>query len=219
MRNKIPINFGLGRLPSSDERDRSFMIKKSLTTRTSRYWNAEGWWGNQKSESSCVGFSWAHWIEDGPVVHGGIAPIVDPTFIYNEAQLVDEWEGNSYDGTSVRAGAKVLQGLGRITEYQWAFDVSTLINAILTKSPVVVGTDWFEEMFYPNEKYLIKVSGELVGGHAYVLNGVSTKTKLFRIKNSWGRDWGNRGHAYISFADMEMLIDRDGEICIGTEAK
>jgi C1A family cysteine protease len=58
-----------------------------------------------------------------------------------------------------------------------------------------------------------------MGGHAYVINGVNTKTQLFRIKNSWGRNWGQKGRAFISFSDMTRLIREGGEICLGTENK
>lgn len=168
---------------------------------------------------NCVGYSWAHWLEDGPVTQKGPPPIVHPDLIYHEAQKVDEWEGEGYEGTSVRAGAKVLQSLGFISEYNWAWDLETLVQSILTVGPVVVGTHWYSDMFYPNTSGVIKVGGELMGGHAYVINGVNKKTKLLRLKNSWGSTWGRRGHGYISFDDMKRLISENGEVCLGVEVK
>ena len=56
-----------------------------------------------------------------------------------------------------------------------------------------------------------------MGGHAYVINGIDTKKQLFRIKNSWGRNWGVKGSAYISFANMQRLIRENGEICLAVE--
>ena len=72
-------------------------------------------------------------------------------------------------------------------------------------------------MFFPSKSGLIKLGGRLSGGHAYVINGVDTKTKLFRIKNSWGINWGQQGHAFISFTDMTRLIKERGEICLAIE--
>jgi aminopeptidase C len=72
-------------------------------------------------------------------------------------------------------------------------------------------------MFFPNKNGLIRLSGHIAGGHAYVINGVNTITKQFRIKNSWGKAWGVSGHAYISFSDMKRLIIERGEICLAIE--
>lgn len=222
MEQEINKNFGLGRFVSPDDRDKKFLIKPLLQAaekpkKTSRYWNANGWWGDQGSNPHCVGFSWTHWVEDGPVTHKGNAPIVHPGQLYREAQKVDEWRGENYDGTSVRAGAKVLQSKGLIDSYYWAWDVETLANSILTLGPSVVGTNWYYDMFFPDEKGIVKVGGAIAGGHAYLINGVNIKTKMFRIKNSWGKEWGKGGHAYISFDDMAKLIREQGEVCLAIE--
>ena len=220
MKKFNPESLGLGRLPSADERDKNFLMKALLPkviTITSKYWDDRGWWGNQGSTPQCVGYSLSHWLENSPITHTSTPPVVNPTDIYKQAQLIDDWPGTDYDGTSVRAGAKVLQGMGFISSYVWAFDLATTIDAVLTKGPVVVGTNWYNDMFWPNSEGLIKVGGANAGGHAYLINGVNTKTKLFRIKNSWGQSWGIKGRAWISFSDMERLIHEDGEVLLGVE--
>ena len=184
---------------------------------TSKYWDDNVWWGNQGNTPMCVGYAWAHWIADGPVTHTGVQPPIAPNLIYYEAQKVDEWPGENYDGTSVRGGAKYLTNSGKVGNYYWAYDVQTLINTILQLGPVVVGTNWYYNMFYPNLNGVISIGGSLAGGHAYVLNGVDTVNKLFRIKNSWGQSWGKSGHAFISFTDMTRLINERGEICLAIE--
>ena len=213
----------LGRQMSIDIRDRNYLIKDKVKVTpkkiTSKYWADNEWWGDQGKTPQCVGYAWAHWIEDGPVTHGGIAPIISPTLIYNEAQKIDEWPGENYDGTSVRAGAKYLKNTNKINSYYWAYDINTLINTVLNIGPVVVGTYWYLRMFYPDRSGLIRIGGPIVGGHAYVINGIDTNKKLFRIKNSWGRRWGINGSAYISFNDMSRLIMMNGEICLASENK
>lgn len=221
----------LGRTYIEDERDKKYLInnhlnlliqsKNNLTNPrlkiTSKYWDDNGWWGDQKNTPHCVGYSWAHWVDDGPIKHLGQKPFVNPTIIYENAQKLDQWPGENYSGTSVRGGVKYLQKIGRVKNYYWAYDVNTLITTVLNIGPVVVGTNWYKGMFYPDKNGLIKISGPIMGGHAYVINGVDIVKKQFRLKNSWGRKWGKSGSAFISFNDMSKLISEYGEICLATE--
>jgi hypothetical protein len=189
----------------------------TVGTLTSKYWDDNSWWGDQGNTPECVGYAWAHWIADGPITHSGVQPPISPDLIYHQAQLVDEWPGTNYDGTSVRGGAKYLNNSGKIGNYYWAYDVPTMVTTLLTIGPVVIGSNWYNNMFYPNSNGLISIGGGIAGGHAYVINGVDTVTRLFRIKNSWGQSWGKQGHAFISFDDMTRLINENGEICLAIE--
>lgn len=214
---------GLGRIHAPDERDGRFSVSLLQPTAapgvTYRYWNANGWWGNQGATPQCVAYSWLHWLEDGPVTQPGRGPIVLPSELYKAAQKVDEWPGEDYDGTSVRAGAKVLQSRGFIGAYHWATSVLEIVNTVLSLGPMVVGTNWYTTMFDPDDAGVIEVGGSVAGGHAWLIDGVNTNRELFRMKNSWGRAWGNRGMALISFEDMDRLLREDGEACVATEIK
>ena len=221
--DKKKVDSGLGREISKDKRDLNYLISNHIPLTappiTQRYWDDSVWAGNQGNTPQCVGYAWAHWIEDGPVLHVGSHPVVNPSTIYTEAQKVDEWTGENYDGTSVRGGAKYLRTAGKISSYLWAFDLTTMVNTVLTTGPVVVGTNWYYNMFYPDRNGLIRIGGRLAGGHAYEVNGVDKVKQQFRIKNSWGKSWGVQGHAYISFNDMSRLIRENGEVCLATEVR
>jgi hypothetical protein len=92
-----------------------------------------------------------------------------------------------------------------------------VIQAVLELGPVVVGTDWYTDMYTPNENNFIRARGRRVGGHAYVLNGVNTYQGVFKMKNSWGLEWGDEGHAWLSFSDFRVLLKQDGEVCLAGE--
>lgn len=216
--------FSMGRLYHRDERDDDYPVAPLLaskrSTLTEKFWFSDGWWGDQGHTPHCVAFSWAHFLHDGPRV-GSILRnkrLVNTDDLYCEAQKHDPWPGDCetplYDGTSVRAGAKVLQDWGYIEEYRWASNADEVAQAILVQGPVIVGTIWKTDMFYPNAQGIVSATGGSSGGHAYVLNGVDMQTGLFRIKNSWGRYWGKGGHALISMDDMDALIKDYGEACI-----
>lgn len=161
---------------------------------------------------NCVGHGWAHWLHSSP-----FRQYLDPRGIYHLAQFVDEWNGENYEGTSVRAGAKVLAELGAIGSYKWTWQASTVARHILTVSPVVIGVEWYEGMAEPADDGVMNVTGELLGGHCVCLVGYSSRTNQFKVKNSWGTGWGKGGYGYLYLTDLQHLLDRDGEACVGFE--
>jgi hypothetical protein len=215
---------GLGRRWTPDWNDLKFLASAVLPRTSaieSRYWDDDYWWGDQGETSECVGYSLTHWLEDAPVLHDRpIPPVVQPNYVYTEAQLIDEWpDDEPYDGTSVRAGASVLQRLGYISEFRWAMTAQEVAVAVLEVGPVVVGTVWTYDMFTPDGAGVIRPTGQSVGGHAYLLNGYNTRSGYFRIKNSWGRGWGENGHAYLHIDDLQRLLEADGEACLALEQR
>lgn len=219
-------NYGLGRIEKYDPRDANYPLSAWLPEETfidEKYWWNGGWWGNQGRTSECVIYSWSHWIEDGPVVQDELRqnekPLFNVNIFYHKCQLNDNISGTNYNGTTVRAAAKILQKLGVIKEYRWTTSVEEMAKCLLTIGPMVVGTRWYFDMFKPDHKGVIKPTGAPAGGHAYLINGVDYKNKLFRIKNSWGREWGKDGQAFISFNDFQKLLNKGGEACMAVENK
>ena len=156
-----------GREERADKRDKKFLLQSNIITRRrSRTWSTYGWHGDQGKEGSCVGFGWCHWLHSQP-----IRQYLDPIGIYKLAQHLDEWEGTDYNGTSIRAGAKVLSHLGAIQEYRWTWDAEAIANHTLIQGPVVIGVKWYNDMNRPDNKGLMSVSGKLLGGHCVLIMG------------------------------------------------
>jgi C1A family cysteine protease len=146
--------------------------------------------------------------------------------IYCAAQKRDPWVGDcdnpQYDGTSVRAGAKYLQELGYVGEYLWAFNSTDVTNWLLSgKGPIVLGTVWYNSMFYPDEKGIVPVHPESggAGGHAYLVVGANLDKGMIRIVNSWGTGWGQNGRAWIKLTDLDKLLQQQGEACTAIEIR
>jgi hypothetical protein len=221
---------GLGRLPSPDSRDRLFPLRAAVPRNLTgyRYWWDSGAWLDQGNTGTCVGHGWAHWVEDAPRSPMGT---IDPIQLYRDACLLDVWpENDDQDlnwGTSVRGGAQALMNRGVVSSYLWAFDLQTVVDAVLSTGPVVVGTNWYGSMFLPRPQrdatgvwrttLVIEPGAQVAGGHCYTLNGVSTTARVFRLKNSWGRGWGAEGRASVGFDDMARLIEEEGEACMAVQ--
>lgn len=214
----------LGRLIAHDVRDLKYPLRAVIAPAQTvadvkvKYWPGNDYWGNQGDVSACCGFSAVHLLHSSPITYKKKIPVYNPIDLYLEAQKVDEWEGENYEGTSVRAVMKVLQAAGYIESYHWASSLLALRTAVKS-SPVVCGTGWYEDMFFPDKSGKIKIGGSLAGGHAYLIDGINENKEIFRIKNSWGRSWGRKGYAYISFEDMQRLMSEEGEICLAIEKK
>lgn len=223
MKNKLEDHtvFGdqkkFGRLPAIDFRDRKFLLEipaKMPTTGIKYYFTRPAM--NQGATPQCVAYSGEQFLLSGAVVN---RMYKTPEQLYKECQAVDEWEGSNYDGTSVRALFKVLQGKKFISEYRWAFNLSAVVEHVLTTGPVVFGTNWYGSMMDTDALGYIRIkSGSfIVGGHAYMVKGVNVKKQALRVINSWGRSWGQNGLAWLSFTDAERLISEAGEAATAKE--
>lgn len=217
-----------GRVYKEDPRDENYpvstVIRSGLPEVDKKRWWADGWHGDQGRTPFCVVYAWSHWFEDGPVIQDVILGRQKPIFplkeFYDEAQLRDDINRSNYEGTTVRAGAKILHKLGIVEEYRWAFTIDEVIKCVSYLGPMVVGTNWYEQMFTPTSgRHILRPRGRNRGGHAYVINGIDHHNELFRIKNSWGRSWGDDGHAFIRFNEFERLLLERGEACVAFQNK
>jgi len=208
--------YGLGRWSWGDERDLGhLMSSKAFTSVTAAPRTAQIWRPgvvlDQGQTPQCVAYAWKGLLQASPYRQGRR---MSEAFVYEWAQQHDEWPGEAYEGTSVRAGAKFLQGLGFLAEYVWCFDAASLKNWILRRGPAVLGTAWFDGMFTPTDG-LVVPSGELVGGHAYLCVGYSGEQ--FQFVNSWGEGWGDDGEFSMAEAHVDWLLKNHGEACAPAE--
>lgn len=95
-----------------------------------------------------------------------------------------------------------IEGFSRLGTHQ------DIMQAIAFSGPVVVGMVWLSDWFKTGEEtshqeYPILVwnpDGDVAGRHMFVLCGYDLsdpKRPLYKIRNSWGTNWGRGGYAYI----------------------
>lgn len=212
--------YPLGRLIQFDERSRDYPVMATIQAPFPRsYTWSCGIVLNQGKEGSCVGHALAHELAARPKVFSDVDDAWAVS-IYHEAQRNDPWAGGSYpgaspyyEGTSVLAGVRVLEALGHITEYRWAFGVEDLSVAVSRKGPAVLGIPWYQGMYEPSAGTL-SIEGSHVGFHAILCHSYNVRRREFRVHNSWGPDWGNSGEAVVSYDTMDRLLREQGEAVI-----
>lgn len=208
--------------PNHDERSRMFGISTATpSVRTSRYWQTYGTL-DQGAEGACVGHGVTGALMTPPNRINLPNPQQTAFGMYFGSRRIDEWEGEDYDGTSVNAGMKLARELGLLTSWRWCFGAADLKQAILEEGPVVIGVWWYESMYDTDPSGLVKIGGEIVGGHCLLVNGYSEnrlvgdyKGPVFRWKNSWGNLYGVQyGQGFVPYDTMAQLLAQDGECAI-----
>lgn len=219
------VNKGFGRRIALDPRDKKYLLRSAEEPITikRRYWNA-GPILDQDNTSECVPHSGTSLGHAGPVKNMKLP--WTPHELYKLCQQNDEWEGEDYEGTSVRACMKVFKDAGIISEYSWAFDVETVIKHVLAHGPVQMGTNWYTGMWAPDGNGFVHAVGNNEGGHAWLIIGANSLKKCVdgrlgavRCQNSWGREWGQGGRFWLSYTDLAKLIADWGEAATSLELK
>lgn len=170
---------------------------------------------DQGREGACVGFGWSHELMARPVVQ----PTIDASYalyVYHEARVIDEWPGEDYSGTSVLAGAKIVQRQGHMKEYRWGFNLNDFIMALGYAGPVVLGLNWYTGMMNTDSEGFIHPTGRVEGGHCVAATGINIRRREAYGPNSWSCDWGRNGFWRMSLDDLERLLHEQGEQCIPT---
>lgn len=148
----------------------------------------EKWYYNydQGSEGACVGFSLSRamsWFN---------RQFYDGFWLYHTAQKYDEWDGEDYEGTSVRAGANVLRYLGH----------SRIYEGRTLQPQKIHGIDAYR--WTNNVEDVLNVVG-----------GIQKERGAITFRNSWGTYYPQK--VWLPAETAQRLIDEDGEICVPTD--
>jgi hypothetical protein len=209
-----------------------------------RYWKT---W-DQGSEGACVGFGSSvmmavtntrqYWLANKTTQQFKY----DPWWLYNEAQLVDEWDDTPpEEGTSVRAACRVLQDKGHcrifnnvsnpadlaqgISAYRWATTVDEMRAAIFAQRAISIGVNWYTAF---DSAGITEWNGEywigLDSNNKPKTNLGSIRgghcTGIFRMSDrrqafKFMNSWGDTyPPMWIPYSVMQKLLDEDGEAAV-----
>lgn len=176
---------------------------------------------NQGNYGTCVGNGWAQFGNSDPVEDSYSEK--DARAIYYEATVIDgapdnpDASGGGQQGSTVRSGAQAMQNRGRIQAYAFASSTATITAWLQQHGPVVIGTDWTDDMFNPDAEGFVSPTGSVAGGHCYLLDGVNSAGDVYSFLNSWGSAWGLNGRFKMHVGDFAKLLAAQGEACTSVE--
>lgn len=170
---------------------------------------------DQGDTGHCVGFGWAQWGNSQPIEDNFTND--DGHAIYYECKVIDG-EPRQENGSYVRSGAKAMQDRKRDEIYAFASTIQEIRDWVqAAKGPVVVGTDWYNDMFDPDREGYVTPTGGNAGGHCFLLIGDLESEGAFLFQNSWGANWGLNGYFKMKYEDFDKLLQADGEACVTVE--
>lgn len=88
-------------------------------------------------------------------------------------------------------------------------NLNSLATAIAEGNPIVFGFAVYESFSKVGKNGMMPMpkKGERVnGGHAVAIFGYDANKKVFIVRNSWGKNWGDQGYFYMPF---DFALDPD----------
>ena len=217
-----PRTYALGRFPEHDERSRSFAAMVPAVKPKTVLWEHNAPVLDQGQLGSCTGNALAQWMNTDyarTYQFDGMRPPLSEAAaveLYSAATRIDNVPGHYPPVDTGSSGLAVCKAAVRakyLSAYRWVFSFESLLLALQT-SPVIVGTAWYSGMFTPSHIGQIQTSGDMVGGHEYLILGADIEHKRITMLNSWGPEWGQDGRAWMSFAMFRFLLRDHGDVTV-----
>ncbi|MBF9133075.1 hypothetical protein I0C86_29545 [Plantactinospora sp. S1510] len=169
---------------------------------------------DQGQTGHCVGFGWAGWVDAMPVA--GTYQNADGHALYYECKVIDG-EPGAENGSFVRSGALAVRERGRLAAFAFAHTLAEIDEWIDSQGSIVVGTQWTNDMFDPDENGFVRPTGAGAGGHCYLMLDRIADEDAYLFQNSWGSGWGQGGRFKMKRSDFDGLLQDQGEACCAVE--
>jgi hypothetical protein len=180
---------------------------------------------NQLSLGSCTGNAAAGAKDTEPLYHSGSTRLLGEPGARGIYSLGTQLDGLSDGywpptdtGSSGLAVSKACKQMGLIKSYQHAFDMDAALSA-LQAGPVITGVNWYEGFDSPDANGLVKIAGQVRGGHeivarGYEPQGTNPDDALIKLDNSWSSSWGLNGSFFWTVATWRQLLSEQGDVTI-----
>lgn len=224
---RLPMPRGFGRHVEHDERSRGFAIEDQVDELLPARSVLHQRWSpilDQGQLGSCTGNAATGLMGCAPFSQSASAAApFDERFAvdtYSRATRIDGIDGEyppTDTGSSGLAVAKVLKSEGLIRRYDHVFTVAGLLHT-LQLQPVLVGIAWYEAMTQPDEHGVVRIGGEIEGGHEIVCrgyeHGLDDRDSYLFLDNSWSSRWGDAGSFRMSVYTWCQLREQQADVVV-----
>lgn len=212
------MSYSLGRLVEHDSASRDFAFQVAATKPKTVLWEHSAPVLDQGQLGSCTGNALAQWLNTSYAQghRSGLLDEAGAVELYSLATHLDVIPGTYLPddtGSSGLAVCKAGKKLDYLTSYSHAFGFDALLMT-LQHTPVIVGTEWTQNMFDPSGSGFIRPTGAIAGGHEYLILGCDMQLQMLTMLNSWSDQWGIHGRAFIKFNDFRMLLANQGDVTV-----
>jgi len=160
--------------------------------------------GYQKGYIEGDGFSTLRNVEKTLQGYG----IAEQDYCQEESKTWDGYVDEKYYGGLVKDNAIKH----RSDSYWRIHTLEDALKALDSDRPIKIGIEWDSGWDIIEAPYILyKCNSQW--GHAMLVTAYDTETRLFKVINSFGEEWGDEGVCYIRFEDFEEMIKVYGAYC------
>ncbi len=188
---------------------------------------------NQGREGACTGFGLAavlNFLLHNRSDTGPLKVSVSPRMLYETAKRYDEWEGENYEGSSIRGAMKGWHKHGVCSGEEWPYDedqpgrltparqLAALgrplgayfrvrhlhlnhMHSALNEVGILYASAAVHEGWYEINPRTGKIPFRRTPAGGHAFAIVGYDEEGFWVQNSWGPEWGLRGFCHISYDD------------------
>jgi C1A family cysteine protease len=189
-------------------------MKEWQETREHLYELSLGKRDHRKGKEYNLSESWVYWnskkIDPWPNEEGTSIRFAMKVLNKIGVPCENAWPYNDVDYGKPESWANLIARWSIIDSY-WRVNNLNELKLALVNGPVVIGIPCFDTIFYADETGLIAYPRDpdtIYGGHALCAVGYHDAKfgGCVKVKNSWGKNWGDKGYGYIPYKYIDDFL-------------